>query len=97
MEENAAACVAVGDLEGAEVGLDQAVHQADHRKGVEDFPADLLVENSQGHLEVHLPGYLMEIKTLHFKKHSRTMFKDPTSDLGYYMNHSMEKEGQTDL
>lgn len=77
MEENAAACVAVGDREGAEVGLDRVVHQADHRKGAGDFPADLLGENPQGHLEVHLPGYLMEIKSLNFKKDSRKMFNCP--------------------
>lgn len=46
----------VGELEGAEAGLDQGVHQADHQKGVGDFLEDLLGEN----LQVHLPGYLME-------------------------------------
>lgn len=56
--EGSAACVAVGELEGAEVGLDQAVHQADHRKWVEDFLEDLLGEN----LQVHLLGYLIEKK-----------------------------------
>lgn len=54
--EGSAACVAVGELEGAEAGSDQAVHQADHRKWVEDFLGDLLGEN----LQVHLLGYLIE-------------------------------------
>lgn len=57
VEENAA-CVEVGELEGAGVGLDQAVHRADHQKGARDFLVDLLEEN----LQVHLPGYLMEKK-----------------------------------
>lgn len=57
VEENAA-CVEVGELEGAGVGLDQAVHQADHQKGAKDFLVDLLEEN----LQVHPPGYLMEMK-----------------------------------
>lgn len=58
MEESAACVVVVGELEGAEAGLDQAVHQADHRKGVGDFLEDLLGEN----LQAHLPGYLMKKK-----------------------------------
>lgn len=56
--EGSAACVAVGEPEGAEAGLDQAAHQADHRKWVEDFLEDLLGENPQ----VHLLGYLIEEK-----------------------------------
>lgn len=56
--EESAACVAVGELEGAEAGLGQAVHQADHWKGVGDFLEDLLGEN----LQAHLPGYLTEKK-----------------------------------
>lgn len=60
--EGSAACVAVGVLEGAEAGLDQAVHQADHRKWVEDF----LGEN----LQVHLPGYLIQKKKNKLLKHT---------------------------
>ena len=44
--EGNVACV-VGEPGDAEVGLNQAVHQVDHQKGVGGF------------LEVHLPGYLL--------------------------------------
>lgn len=67
VEENAA-CVEVGELEGVGVGLDQAVHQADHQKGAGDFLVDLLEEN----LQVHLPGYLMEKKERKLKFKSNT-------------------------
>lgn len=56
-EENAA-CVEVGGLEGVGVGLDLAVHPADHRKGAGDFLEDLLGET----LRVLLPGCLMRRK-----------------------------------
>lgn len=40
------------------MGLDLAVHRADHQKGAGDFLEDLLGEK----LQVHLPGCLMEKK-----------------------------------
>lgn len=45
-----------GGLEGVGVGLDLAVHRADHRKGAGDFLEELLGEK----LQVHLPGCLRE-------------------------------------
>lgn len=57
VEENAA-CVEAGGLEGVGVGLDLAVHRADHQKGAGDFLEDLLGEK----LQVHPPGCLMEKK-----------------------------------
>lgn len=56
--EGNVACVVVGGLEDAEVGLVPAVRQADHQKGAACFLEDLQREN----LQVHLPGYLMEIQ-----------------------------------
>lgn len=61
--EGNAACVAVGELEDAEVGLDQAEHQADHQKVVGGFLGDPLGESLKVHLEAHPSGYLKEIQT----------------------------------
>lgn len=58
--EGNAAYVVVGDLEDAGVGLYRAARQADHQKGVGCFLEDHLGENPEVHLEVHLPGYLMQ-------------------------------------
>lgn len=60
--EGNVACVVVGGLEDAEAGLVPAVRQADHQKGAACFLEDLRREKLQVHLEVHLPGYLMEIQ-----------------------------------
>lgn len=61
--EGNAACVVVGELEDAGVGLDRAVRQADHQKVVGGFLEDHPGENLEVHLEAHLPGYLMEVQT----------------------------------
>lgn len=48
----------VGGLGGVGVGLDPAVHRADHRMGAGDFLEELPGEE----LQVHLPGCLVEKK-----------------------------------